>query len=247
MVRLGVPATSAAFCVAAFQFQYGAIGSSLRHLRLGVRTYFNSSMVRLGEISLRTVYSATKFQFQYGAIGRQGLVRIDLLMKDFNSSMVRLGENATTTTGAVLTYFNSSMVRLGVPVLRFRFCWFCQISIPVWCDWELLNPCELFSQPYFNSSMVRLGEDLSLFTAHHWTKFQFQYGAIGRKFERPFKELFANFNSSMVRLGAFFLFFVSFDSMNFNSSMVRLGAIQNRASILQFLFQFQYGAIGSQR
>ncbi len=119
------------------------------------------------------------------------------------------------------------------------------ISIPVWCDWKLRRTIQKI----------------------HRKTFQFQYGAIGSKFNCLFILLSFNFNSSMVRLEVLMLSTINFQKHNFNSSMVRLevkkenklnpllpyfnsSMVRLEESILCGLwllriFQFQYGAIGS--
>ena len=75
--------------------------------------------------------------------------------------------------------FNSSMVRLGGSTHTW-LTGFGAVSIPVWCDWE---------SGYF-------------ITIEGNTKFQFQYGAIGRTGASLTDDSDQSFNSSMVRLGA---------------------------------------------
>ncbi len=93
-------------------------------------------MVRLGvTYKLKNLDQVYTFQFQYGAIGSSGLRPGEYLFSCFNSSMVRLG--------APHWY----------PVIMRR-----QVSIPVWCDWELpIIHCPAGTIISFNSSMVRLG------------------------------------------------------------------------------------------
>ena len=52
-----------------FQFQYGAIGSSIIGFQYSKLSYFNSSMVRLGGNGTPSILILALFQFQYGAIG----------------------------------------------------------------------------------------------------------------------------------------------------------------------------------
>ncbi len=52
----------------------------------------------------------------------------------------------------------------------------------------------------FNSSMVRLGDSNGK-KSRRWSRFQFQYGSIGRQEQAMAKAAFDGFNSSMVRLG----------------------------------------------
>ena len=62
----------------------------------------------------------------------------------------------------------------------------------------------------------------------------------------PFKyAVMISFNSSMVRLGERFLNDYTPILLRFNSSMVRLGVRLCCNCVFNFLFQFQYGAIGS--
>ena len=135
--------------------------------------------------------------------------------------MVRLGDWRLNLEKTHLKRFNSSMVRLGVNLLSISSC-ATQVSIPVWCDWELLTTSWNLYLPSFNSSMVRLGESSHIL--------------------QPAGSF--SFNSSMVRLGAwikmvrFSLKKVSIPvwcdweqrailrylfRLCFNSSMVRLG------------------------
>ena len=187
MVRLGAKRNYICKHFRKFQFQYGAIGSCMRPPHLAGRLGgFNSSMVRLGvKPATPAITSIRLFQFQYGAIGRFDETRS---LRNF-------------------CRFNSSMVRLGV----FYLCpWilFCEVSIPVWCDWEEIlchfwnllirfqfqygaigsntsHPRSL-NQFRFNSSMVRLGEGNYADVITNLTEFQFQYGAIGSKHKHLF-------------------------------------------------------------
>ncbi len=77
-----------------FQFQYGAIWRLLRLMEVEVVWSFNSSMVRFGAIFLIFPISfVLGFQFQYGAIWSIAKRYTNLPQKSFNSSMVRFGES----------------------------------------------------------------------------------------------------------------------------------------------------------
>ena len=121
---------------------------------------FNSSMVRLGVRRSISVNSALRyFNSSMVRLGARSSSHSNELSTNFNSSMVRLGELCTDFMQEVFSYFNSSMVRLGVLY---------QLSQDV-------------AFRHFNSSMVRLGAPKFTYNEINWSKFQFQYGAIGRQ------------------------------------------------------------------
>ena len=82
-------------------------------------------------------------------------------------------------TKSNLTNFNSTMVRLG-DILKQKEDSYCVISIPLWCGWE---------QGESNCNIPRV-------------RFQFHYGAVGSPNKSASKGVFFDFNSTMVRLGA---------------------------------------------
>ncbi len=91
--------------------------------------------------------------------------------------------------------------------------------------------------------MVRLGVNARMVSqAICW--FQFQHGAIGSGEKNGSKPREICFNSSMVRLGVFYLCQTT-NMASFNSSMVRLGDSENYFLFADKEFQFQHGAIGS--
>ncbi len=77
--------------------------------------------------------------------------------------------------------------------------------------------------------------------------FQFLYGAIGGVIVNPAKVGLLGFNSYMVRLVDFYRSVFAPIKCCFNSYMVRLVVLKVQLLyLLQFLFQFLYGAIGGQ-
>ena len=181
--------------------------------------------------------------------------------------MVRLGGDYLFKTGGYPVQFQFQYGAIG-RLFPVQNPFIQEVSIPVWCDWEgarISSPSHLrpFQFQYgaigsvsctvagsalsrFNSSMVRLGDNYPAFEVAG-IAFQFQYGAIGREIWLTVTELASGFNSSMVRLG------VSENSAGawtcYRVSIpVWCDWEASSASDIFFsffLFQFQYGAIGS--
>ena len=76
-------------------------------------------------------------------------------------------------------------------------------------------------------------------------KFQFQYGAIKRKYPFGLADVFAHFNSNMVRLRETLSARLRISGQHFNSNMVRLRDVLDLENQDVYIFQFQYGAIKS--
>ena len=87
-------AGAGAFCVDAFQFQYGTIESAFLLLACRSISDFNSSMVRLRAHASVPPLPAHKFQFQYGTIESPSFASGWGVAINFNSSMVRLRDHA---------------------------------------------------------------------------------------------------------------------------------------------------------
>ncbi len=75
-----------------FQFQCGAIGSSVINKKAKKVSGFNSSVVRLVAKNPTEEKMFLKFQFQCGAIGSVLCRLLPFLVNSFNSSVVRLVE-----------------------------------------------------------------------------------------------------------------------------------------------------------
>ena len=95
-------------------------------------------MVRFGEDNREVLFKGFyQFQFQYGAIRSELLHYFTVFGLNFNSSMVRFGA------------YKFKEVDPGIY----------DISIPVWCDSEILQAMSMsFIFINFNSSMVRFGD-----------------------------------------------------------------------------------------
>ena len=141
-----------------FQFQTGAIKSTIRKNWSAIRFSFNSKLVRLKVEDVPPSFptkrfnsklvrlkdsgvfvaacAADKFQFQTGAI--KSVVRRkrrDTKLFGFNSKLVRLkGQRRRITAPAKERRFNSKLVRLKevVPQIQRQTCH--HVSIPNWCD-----------------------------------------------------------------------------------------------------------------
>ncbi len=143
-----------------FQFQYGAIWSSISGVVIFV---VNSFQFQYGAIWSCKIWImpviCTKFQFQYGAI-RSGTVYrgSDGNVFGFNSSMVRFGAPKALPTWTIKGSFNSSMVRFG--------------------GFEVKRIGRCVSEFQFQYGAIWSANLLSALT--DVKKFQFQYGAIWR-------------------------------------------------------------------
>ncbi len=140
-----------------------------------------------------------RFQFQCGAIGRISPTEVTVPVRSFQFQCGAIGRS----------YFVGEAPPKSV-------------SIPVWCDWEIVfkncrnaatefqfqcgaigrkaSQASTLGLPRFNSSVVRLGVERIGKIVGVWG-FQFQCGAIGRA-TSVFSAYAVNcFNSSVVRLG----------------------------------------------
>ncbi len=119
----------------------------------------------------------------------------------FNSSMVRFGENLPLNENnkAHVFQFQYGAIWRRCDIIERAFE---LVSIPVWCDLELIDELQRWAaESCFNSSMVRFGD----------------YVWIDNKSGVPC------FNSSMVRFGVAKIHSQNTDLYRFNSSMVRFG------------------------
>ena len=112
MVRLR-PATSVEAREAAqlFQFQYGAIKTSLMSLADCFISRFNSNMVRLRQVARIASLKQHKFQFQYGAI--------KTISNNYRNRTVLLFQ---FQYGAIKTVQDENQRHNN------------KVSIPIWCD-----------------------------------------------------------------------------------------------------------------
>ena len=243
MVRLGVEILKPEQAKQLFQFQYGAIGRVKSTRETSISSCFNSSMVRLGVdrrgrnafcfyVSIPVwcdwesrhkglIDKIILFQFQYGAIGSFKQLNHLVCVRCFNSSMVRLGDGT-----------------------KWQIACSINVSIPVWCDWELFAMQNTFDYSMFQFQYGAIGRsgladlsvslDVSIPVWCDWelivfpiitipSSFQFQYGAIGRDISGYKKIQYIPFQFQYGAIG-------SLNGSDF---------LYNSAS-----FQFQYGAIG---
>ncbi len=99
---------------------------------------FNSSMVRLGGILYEQSLKVITFQFQYGAIGSLSAKQAAFVPSScFNSSMVRLGVEEGED-GKKYQVFQFQYGAIGRRPRRIHKKTSNEVSIPVWCDWELI-------------------------------------------------------------------------------------------------------------
>ena len=137
--------------------------------------------------------------------------------------MVRFGADDHVAKHRTFHRFNSSMVRFGAGN-RCRTLSAYRVSIPVWCDLEIL------------AHLIN----------HKLTLFQFQYGAIWRKKWHRFQKVLRKFQFQYGAIWSGEICDVAELPGRFNSSMVRFGVVKIFDNIKAInLFQFQYGAIWS--
>ncbi len=156
-------------------------------------------------LNLMTVANRKKFQFQHGAIGRLTLSSNRTLVSWFQFQHGAIGSLNPSMNTILVTMFqfqhgaigSSSNIYKENRNMLFQFqhgaigrrilvkLWRGKtvVSIPAWCDWEVSN-------------MIALS---------NFFGFQFQHGAIGRSGVLWITSSLCSFNSSMVRLGVWYL------------------------------------------
>ena len=149
-----------------FQFQIGAIGRYCEiHLNQDVKR-FNSRLVRLADNSPTEVLPTNivsipdwcdwqsvargsrrltiKFQFQIGAIGSMRKFTELFTIPVFQFQIGAIGSEPEVEFMTTIFSFNSRLVRLAAVIPAGPWI-FNHVSIPDWCDWQLVS-----FAPHFN-------------------------------------------------------------------------------------------------
>ena len=100
----------------------------------------------------------------------------------FNSSMVRLGEANIFSYKQIISAFQFQYGSIGSVDLRHVSTFKFLVSIPVWFDWESTTDEKTVCGIRVSIPVWFDWEEVKLLRKYYKTKFQFQYGSIGRWF-----------------------------------------------------------------
>jgi len=176
-----------------FQFQNGAIE---RRENSRTRSSLSVSIPKWCDWELPAAQMQRfkdAFQFQNGAIERNSLGLRGGIIPCFNSKMVRLREREPRRLAPPAIGFNSKMVRLRVFWCRCRSR-NRNVSIPKWCDWEVLRRCARHTKHRVSIPKWCDWELRNSWGAAARHVFQFQNGAIESQNLAP------NLNSAIVSI-----------------------------------------------
>ena len=186
------------------------------------------------------------FQFQYGAIGSNLFQKLNNVLSNwFQFQYGAIGSSKLASLSFEAELFQFQYGAIGSCFSARQTYFFTLVSIPVWCDWENVYECVLINNQVVSIPVWCDWECYLNLQARMSHLFQFQYGAIGSVEYADSGSTRCGFNSSMVRLGEILNSLNQSEKTSFNSSMVRLGATHSRLTNSLRMFQFQYGAIGS--